>query len=89
MSKYKTGFDNSDVKSNWIIAIDNNRHLLGDEEVERACEMLQRMAENIDRALDNAYIAGILASREDVNPEEPLRDRKPIPFYESVKFNGQ
>ena len=85
--RYQTGFDNSDTKSNWIITIKNNRQLLGDEDVERACIMLQKMAENIDKALDNAYMAGILASNEDVNPEEPQCDRKPIPVYESVMFN--
>ena len=49
--------------------------------------MLQKMAESTDMALDHAYMAGILASDEDVNTEDPLYDRNPIPIHESVMFN--
>ena len=50
-------------------------------------ECYRRWQKTLTRTSDNAYMAAILSSDEDVNTEDPLCDRKPILVYESVMFN--
>ena len=84
---YQTGLQYSEVKLQWITAIQDKRQMLGDDNVKLACSTIQKITESIDEALDNAYMAGILASDESTNEDEPLVNQKPIPLSESVTFH--
>ena len=69
-------------------AIKNKRQSLGDANIELACGTIQKMTESTDNALNHAYMACILASDEDSNMVlDPLFNRKPIPFQDSVIFH--
>ena len=59
---------------------------MGDPTVDLACGMIKRITCSVDLALDQAYMAGVLASDEDTNRNDGLAGRRPIPVQESIQF---
>ena len=84
--RYQTGLEYSDVKQECMSAIQNKRQWLGDANVELACDVIQRISGSIDQALDQAYMAGVLASEKDTNEGDLMINKKQIPVQESVTF---